>query len=114
MAETEPTRPPVDELLALISRFECSAAPMRAQSVPDGGLDALFPRLARAVVNQCTQGAVTESRYAIWANGVADHVKEAMRLIAQGDAAAAMPLLLRAHNAMAAFAEVQARLEQRR
>jgi len=101
-----------DALAALIDRFDRSDQPIRGDAYADGGLDALFPRLARAALNQLEGGTATLPRYGIWANGVRDHIATAMQLIAQGDTDAATPLLVRAHNAMAAFAEVQGLLDK--
>lgn len=102
--------PSPDDLAALVDAFERSDRPKRGDAFADGGLDALFPRLTRAAVNQLEGGGATLSRYGIWANGVRDHIAEAMVLVQNGDADAALRLLVRAHNALAAFSELQGRL----
>ena len=104
-------RPSADALAALVDRFDQADKPLRGDAYADGGLDALFPRLTRAAVNQLDGGAATHSRYGIWANGVRDHIAEAMTLIRQGETDAAFRLLVRAHNAMAAFAEIRGLLD---
>ena len=111
MSARPPVRPTADALIELIERFETADRPLRGDAYVDGGLDALFPRLVRAAINQLEGGPATLPRYGIWANGLRDHIAAAMQLMVQGDTDAAMPLLVRAHNAMAAFAEVQARLD---
>ena len=103
--------PTADALAALIDRFERSDGPLRGEAYVDGGLDALFPRLARAAVNQIEGSGATYARYGIWANGLRDRIAEAMTLIRQGQADAALRLLIRAHSAMAAFAEIQGRFD---
>jgi len=73
----------------------------------DGGLDPLWSRLERAVINQIEDGAATVSRYGVWANTVRDNIIEAISLSESGKPDEANALLVRAANSMSAFAEVQ-------
>lgn len=74
----------------------------------DGGIDPLWPRFNRAVMNQCESGEATLSRYAIWVNTVRDNIIQAMREIENDNGDEGKRLLIRAANSLSAFADVQA------
>lgn len=77
----------------------------------DGGVEGLRPRLERAALNQMSDGDAVFSRYAIWANTVRDNIREAMRLISQGQHDDGQKLLIRAANSLSAFSEIQAHFD---
>lgn len=74
----------------------------------DGGIDPLWGRFARAVINQMESGDATLSRYAIWANTVRDNIAEAIALLEAGEKSEAKRLMIRAINSLSAFSDVQA------
>ncbi len=74
----------------------------------DGGIDPLWGRFERAVINQIGNGEAVFSRYAIWANTVRDNIVEGLNLLNIGDSDKAKQSFIRAVNSMSAFADVQA------
>lgn len=80
---------------------------MTSNAYPDGGLDPLWPRFERAVMNQAEGEEATLSRYAIWANTVRDNIIEAIVLMDKGSDAETKALLIRAANSLSAFSEIQ-------
>ena len=78
----------------------------------DGGVDPLWPRLNRAILNQCGKGEATISRYAIWATTVRDNIEEAITHLEDADQEQARYYLTRAANSLSAFVEVQDLIEQ--
>lgn len=79
-----------------------------SDAFPDGGLDPLWPRFQRAVINQAEEGEATVSRYAIWANTVRDNIVAALHCVEAGRDDEARRLLIRAANSLSAFSDVQA------
>lgn len=79
-----------------------------SQAYGDGGVDPLWARFERSVINQMGYGEATVSRYAIWANTVRDNIIEGMAAMEEGDQARARHHLIRAANSLSAFSDVQA------
>lgn len=91
----------------LIDQFNSDKDFILSKGYKDGGIDPLFPRLTRAVLNQINQGSATMSRYAIWTNTVRDNIIKADEEMKSGNIAEAHRLLCRAVNSLSAFSEVQ-------
>ena len=99
-----------DTLNTIISRYDQEQLRI-SSAYPDGGIDPLWPRFSRAVINQLDAGDATFSRYAIWANTVRDNIIEALNHMEIEDEAEVKRLLVRAANSLSAFAEVQAHMD---
>ena len=103
---------PFEQLNAICERFDNHDELLVSDAYPDGGIDPLFPRLLRAAMNQADQGAAALPRYGTWANTVRDNIREALKqLDGTGVPDEATRLLIRAHNSLSAFAEIQRLLE---
>jgi len=100
-----------DEIHNVIRQYETDKIKV-STAYGDGGIDPLWPRLERAAINQTEQGLATFSRYGIWANTVRDNIREAVTLLESGNQGEAMPLLVRAANALSAFSEIQHLLDK--
>ncbi|MEW6655175.1 MAG: hypothetical protein AB1394_17135 [Bacteroidota bacterium] len=73
----------------------------------DGGIEALWPRFERAVMNQLESNPNSISRYAIWANTVRDNILESIKFAKEGNTDKSNVFLTKAINSLSAFAEVQ-------
>ena len=101
------TRERLDELINLYDQPEIR----RSEAYGDGGSESPWPRFERAVLNQCSDGDATVSRYAIWANTVRDNIIAGLETIQAGDLEASKAYLVRAANSLSAFADVQAHFD---
>ena len=100
-----------DSLFATLRQCEEASELVAERPFADGGTTMLFGRLHRAVMNQVEAGPATTSRYGIWAVTCRDHIAEGMDAMARGDAELGRELLVRAANALVAFAAVQAEID---
>jgi hypothetical protein len=92
----------------IIDRFSQNMLVNSPLAPMDGGIDGLWERFHRALMNQMSGGEATFSRYAIWANTVRDNILEGLKLAKDGQLEEAEYHLVRAANSLAAFCEVQA------
>lgn len=99
-----------EQIQMIINGFNQEAI-TRSSAYPDGGIDPLWPRFERAVMNQMEGGAANFSRYAVWANTVRDNIIEAIGLLEEGKQSDARILLVRAANSLSAFSEIQAHFD---
>ncbi|MCE0733634.1 hypothetical protein LWH48_12675 [Halomonas sp. G15] len=98
-----------EEIDNIILRYSEESILFRSSSLVGGGMDPLFPRLERAVMNQLDHGSATLSRYGIWANTVRDNIAMALELLEkEGEKEEVKRLLYRAANSLSAFSEIQA------
>lgn len=99
-------------IFKILEDYSSDKALKISTSYTDGGLESLFPRLERAVLDQIASGDSTYSRYAIWANTVRDTIIEAIKLINENaNLKEVRPLLIRAANSLSAFSEIQALID---
>lgn len=96
-----------DILYRIISKYDQNTLQI-SEAYEDGGIDPLWPRFERAVINQIDDGDATFPRYAIWANTVRDNIVESVRHLDEMDVNEAKRLLTRAANSLSAFSDVQA------
>lgn len=101
-----------DAVQRIVDAFNCDTEVRISEAYADGGIDPLFPRLSRAAINQVGGEAATISRYAIWANTVRDNLIEALSKMDSHNSEDARRLITRAVNALSAFAEIQALIDQ--
>lgn len=108
----------LDELAAITSRFDEieRALPCRCMEVsvpiPLEGTFMTQTRLLRGVEDQVSGDPATLSRYAIWAETLRGAVIHAAEEVAQGRASEdTRRILVRVANSLAAFCEIQAKLD---
>lgn len=104
---TTPTRETLREQASKIIKEYSKDVLVAPKAFGDGGLEPLWGRFERALLNQVENGEVTVSRYAIWANTVRDNILEGMELANKGDLEKANHHFVRAANSLAAFSEAQ-------
>ncbi len=102
-----------NQIQEILDRHDTDEEIVVSTVFPDGGVDPLFPRLARAALNQADEGGATFSRYAIWANTVRDNLREASDKIRTQNYEEAERFLRRSINALSAFSEIQALFDER-
>ena len=102
-----------NQIQEILDRHDTDEETVVSTVFADGGIDPLFPRLARAALNQANEGDATFSRYAIWANTVRDNLREASKKIRTENYEEAEGFLRRSINALSAFSEIQALFDQR-
>lgn len=107
------TGPRTERLSRLLHEAADSRDLLRKRPYSDGGIEEpwLFSRLHRAAMNHLSGGTATTSRYGIWAMTCRDHVAEAVRMLEEGEEREARALLVKAANALTAFAEIQRMLD---
>ncbi len=105
---------PVDETIRrVLDAAAASSELTRLRPFGDGGIEEpwLFARLQRAAMTHLSGGTATTGRYGIWAMTCRDHVAEALSLLERGESEEARALLVKAANALAAYAEIQRLLD---
>jgi hypothetical protein len=102
---------PEEMIRSIVARFDTDEKLEVSTAYGDGGTNLLFPRLARAAMNQCYEGDAMVSRYAIWANTARDHISAAIHLIENNEKEQGLRLLISAHNSLSAFSEIQKQLD---
>ena len=100
-----------DKIKAIIDKYDTNLLISSDVSI-DGGVDPLWPRLNRAILNQCDRGEATIPRYAAWANTVRDNIAEAIIHLEDANQEQARYYLTRAANSLSAFVEAQELFEQ--
>lgn len=103
----KPNKLTEEKLLEIIARYDTESVEI-STAYGDGGIDPLWSRFERAVVNQISDGDAKFSRYAIWANSVRDNILEGLSLLNSGDSEEAKKLFIRSANSLSAFSDVQA------
>lgn len=102
-----------NQIQEILDRHDTDEEVIVSNAFSDGGVDPLFPRLARAALNQTDEGGATFSRYAIWANTVRDNLREASENVRAHNYEEAERFIRRSINALSAFSEIQALFDGR-